>query len=321
MSDKVESLVNNGSFWLPGSYSTVSDNVDYLFNGIFWMSLIGTIAIVLVTLYFTIKYLRKSKEDKAQKQVKDNHTLEAIWTVIPFFVLMFIFYLGFKGFLQISVAPEDTVEYRVSAKKWVWVFENPSTGAKTINELVVPINTPIKLVMSSEDVLHSFFIPNFRVKKDVLPNRYTNIWFEATKAGTFQIFCTEFCGDGHSDMLATITVLEEDAYDEYLKKANNTDDVPLLDLGKKMYTAKGCNACHSLDGSAQIGPSWFDMYGSSRELSSGESVTYDDNYIRESIVYPANKVVKGYQNVMPSYSGLLTDREINAVIEYIKTLK
>jgi cytochrome c oxidase subunit 2 len=321
MSDKVESLISNGSFWLPGSYSTVSDSVDYLFNGIYWMSLIGTLAIVGIVLYFTVKYLRSPNNQIAKKQVKDNHVLEFAWTIIPFFILMFIFYKGFDGYLNLVVAPENTIEMRATAKKWVWVFENPTNGVKTINELFVPKGVPVKLVMSSEDVLHSFYVPNFRVKKDVLPNKYTNIWFEATKAGVFQIFCTEFCGDGHSDMLATLTVLEPEDYEKWLSKAGSTDDVPLLELGEKLYESKGCNACHSIDGSAKVGPSWFALYAKPRDVASGKSVTADDNYIRESIVNPGKEVVKGYQNVMPSYSGLLTDREINAIIEYIKTLK
>ena len=157
---------------------------------------------------------------EGKKQVVHNIKLEIAWTVIPFIIVMIIFYWGFKDYLILSIAPEGAIEIKVTGKKWFWTFEYPDSGIKSINECVVPIGKPVKLIMSSEDVLHSFFVPNFRIKRDIVPNKYSNIWFEATKAGTYQVFCTEYCGDAHSEMLASIIVLSEQDYEEWKNMSN-----------------------------------------------------------------------------------------------------
>lgn len=321
MDEKNVSLVNDGGFWFPGAYSTVSKLVDIQFSAILVLSIIFTFSILFITLLFAFKYKKTEKNNAATKQIIHNDKLEFIWTFIPFLIVMAIFYWGFKDYLRLTVAPDGATEIHVTAKKWFWTFEYPDTGLKSINDLVVPVGEPIKLVMTSEDVLHSFYIPNFRLKRDLVPNRYSNIWFEANKVGNFLALCTEYCGDAHSNMYANVKVLSKSDFKEWKENSNSTDDMPLTDLGKKLYTSKGCNACHSIDGSVMIGPSWKGSYGIKRELDNGEIVLIDENYIRESIVYPAKKIAKGYQNVMPSYAGLLSDREINGIIEYIKTLK
>ncbi len=315
------SLVSDGSYWLPGSYSTMSGIVDTQFYAVIWLSVIFTVAIVATTLFFSIKYKRTKKNQVASKQVVHNNKLEFIWTFIPLMIVMGIFYWGFKDYLKLTVAPDDVIEIHVTAKKWLWEFEYPETGMKSVNDLVVPVGKAVKLVMTSKDVLHSFYIPNFRIKRDLVPNRYSNLWFEATKIGRFQVFCTEYCGDAHSTMYGNLIVKSMEDYNEWLNSSGADDDMPLPDLGKKLYKSKGCNACHSIDGSMKIGPTWKNAYGQDRELADGKIVKIDENYIRESIVYPAKKIAKGYQNVMPAYAGLLTDREINAIIEYIKILK
>jgi len=316
-----ESLVEKGSLYLPGSYSTVSQNVDNLFYFILIISVVIASLMFIATLFFLFKY-KKSKDNLvAKKQLTHSNLLEVTWTVIPLIIVMVIFYWGFVDYLKLVVAPDDTVEIRVTGQKWYWSFYYPDSGAESTADLYVPIGQPVKLVMSSVDVLHSFFIPNFRVKRDVLPNRYSNVWFEATKLGSFQVFCTEYCGDAHSTMLANIHVLSRNDYNEKIAELSMGDDVPLPVLGKKLYKKQGCFSCHSIDGTDLVGPSWLGLYGQTREFDDGTSVIADDNYIRESIVYPAKKVVKGYPNVMNSYAGLLDDREINALIEYIKTLK
>ena len=318
--DNITSLVDYGTTWLPGSYSTLSEIVDVQFNAILWLSVFGTIGITLVTLYFCLKYKRTEKNQVAEKQIDHNLTVEVIWTVIPLIIVMGIFYWGFRDYLRLMVAPEDAMEIRVTGEKWRWYFEYPGTDKRPSDDLVVPVGQAVKLVMSSKDVLHSFFIPNFRVKRDVQPNRYSHLWFEATKLGTFQIFCTEYCGAQHSNMDAKLIVMSRSDFEDW-KEAGEDTETPLPILGKRLYKSKACNACHSIDGSRVIGPTWKNAYGAMRELESGESVLIDDNYLRESIVYPANKIAKGYPNVMNSYAGLLSDREINALIEYIKTLK
>jgi cytochrome c oxidase subunit II len=321
MNDNNESLMHKGSFWLPESASTVSGDVDTLFNFLMWLSVIVFIGLIGTGIYFLIKYKRTEKNKKAAGQLIHNTALEVSWTVIPLAICMFIFAWGYKDYLKLTISPADAVEFHVSGKKWMWEFEDPRTGAKSLNELVVPVNTPIKLIMTSEDVIHSFYVPNFRIKRDVIPNRYTRVWFEATKVGNFHVFCTEFCGDGHSAMLASIKVLSESDYEEWLAQGNSGDDLALEELGEKLYTSKACSTCHSLDGSSLTGPSWKGLYGSHKEFNSEASIEADANYIRESITNPAAKVVKGYAPVMPTYAGLLTDREISGLIEYIKTIK
>ena len=191
----------------------------------------------------------------------------------------------------------------------------------TLNEFVVPVNQPVRLIMSAEDVIHSFFVPSFRIKKDVLPNRYTTIWFETDQTGEYQVFCTEYCGDGHSGMLAVLKVVSWGDYQEWLQKgsAGANDAMPLMELGEKLYTSKACNTCHSLDGVSGVGPSWKGMY-EALLVSEGADVKVQ-NYLREAIVEPQKVIAKGYAPVMPSYSGLLSDREIDAIIEYIKSIK
>ncbi|MFT5171279.1 MAG: cytochrome c oxidase subunit 2 [Candidatus Marinamargulisbacteria bacterium] len=317
---KVESLMDNGTLWFPRSVSTVSDSVDLLYYVILWGSVIGFVGILLVCLYFTFRYRRSDQNPKAKEHITENLTLELTWTVVPLILCMMIFVWGYKDYLRLVVSPDDAMEIHVTAKKWMWQFEYPKDGVITLGEMVVPVGQPVTLKMSSEDVIHSFFVPNFRIKRDVIPNRYTQVWFEATDVGDFHIFCTEFCGDGHSEMLATLRVVSHSDYQKWLKAGSGEADkgMPLAELGKKLYTSKACNTCHSLDGSSAVGPTWKGLYNSGREFNSGKTGKSDDNYIRESIVNPGAKVVKGFQPIMPSYSGLLSDREINAVIEFIK---
>jgi cytochrome c oxidase subunit 2 len=317
---KNEILTKKGSFWFPEEASTEAYHVDGLFNFILYASLILFVGIAAVLFYFVKKYKRTSENQVAQAQVIHNTALEITWTVIPIIIVMFLFYWGFTGYLKMTVPPPNASEIRVTAKKWMWQFDYPN-GNKAVGELVVPVDTPIRLVMSSEDVIHSFFVPNFRIKRDVIPNRYTRIWFEANRTGQFQIFCTEYCGDGHSDMLGSIRVLSKADYAAWLKEANSGADLPLDKLGEKVYTSKGCNTCHSTDGSAKTGPTWKGLYGANRSMADGKAVKADDNYLRESMVDPKAKVVAGFQPVMPTFAGLLNDREITGVIEYIKTLK
>ncbi len=318
--NKNESLVKKGSLWFPEKASTEAYHVDSLFNFILWASIIMFIGITAVLVYFVRKFKRTKDNMVAQAQIIHNVKLEIIWTVIPLIITLFIFYWGIEGYFKMTVPPSNAMEIRVTAKKWMWQFDYAS-GTKSIGELVVPVDTPIKLVMSSEDVIHSFYAPNFRIKRDVIPNRYTRIWFEANRTGQFQIFCTEYCGDGHSDMMGTVRVLSGADYEKWLKEGDSGADMPLDKLGEKVYNSKGCATCHSTDGSAKTGPSWKGLYGSTRNFNGGGSTKADDNYIRESIVKPAEHVVAGYQPVMPTFAGILNDREINGVIEYIKTLK
>jgi len=210
---------------------------------------------------------------------------------------------------------------KVTAQKWFWPFDYPE-GASTVNELAAPLNTPVKLLMSSQDVIHSFFVPNFRVKMDVLPNRYSITWFEATRRGEFDLFCTEYCGKGHAEMIGKVRVVSESEYGQWLETGSGpAEGEGLVDYGRRLYVSKACNTCHSVDGSANVGPSFKQRFGNSQAMADGSFIMVDENYLRESILNPQAKIVAGFDPVMPTYQGLLKDREVDALIEFIKSLK
>ena len=317
---KIESLMHKGTAFCPEAVGPFADNVDALFYFIFWGSVIIFVGITLFVVYFLLAYRRKKDSQLATGQMTHNTLLELSWTVPPTILVLIVFVWGFKGYLQMAVPPLDAQEIHVNAKKWFWEFGYPN-GNKAIGELVIPINTPITLIMSSDDVLHSFFVPNFRIKRDVLPNRYTKLWFEADKVGNYQVFCTEYCGTGHSAMSAIVRVLSAEDYKAWLADANSGDELPLDKLGEKLYTSKACVTCHSTDGSARVGPTWKGLFDANRPIKGGSTVKGDENYLRESIVNPGAKVVVGFENIMPTYAGSLNDREISALIAYIKTLQ
>lgn len=316
---KTEELINNG--WFPKAATDAAASVDYLFYFILFLSVVCFIGIVGLMLFYILKYKRRSDDQIAESQMTHNTILEISWTVIPLILVTFIFAWGYLDFMKSTIPPVNAKEIRVTGKKWLWSFDYPQDGISTIGEIYVPVNTPIKLIMSSTDVLHSFYLPNFRIKRDTVPNRYTRLWFEANRTGTFQVFCTEYCGDGHSQMLADLHVLSEEDYADWVKSGGGSnDEMPLPELGEKLYTKFACNTCHSIDGSRVVGPTWKNLYGSDRKLADGSSVVADDDYIRTSIVYPAKQISAGYPPVMPAYPNL-SDRDLNAIIEYIKTLK
>lgn len=236
---------------------------------------------------------------------------------------MFIY--GFVVYKDMRTPPADAVDITVVGKQWLWTFEYYN-GKKTLNELYVEQNRPVRLVMQADDVLHSFFVPGFRVKQDLVPGRYVQLWFTPTKIGTFDIFCAEYCGTGHSVMLGKVIVLSPEAYDIWEHGLPGGEDtavanLPPAELGEKIYKEKGCNACHSVDGSTLVGPSFKGVFGHKVELTDGSTVDADENYIRQSILEPQTQVVKGFQPVMPSFKGILSDDEVTAVIAYIKTLE
>ncbi|MEM6732238.1 MAG: c-type cytochrome, partial [Myxococcota bacterium] len=250
-----------------------------------------------------------------------SNTLEVTWSVIPAILCVFMFYFGVVGFMDLRTSPADANEVTVRGYKWAWEFEYKNGG--TSQELHAVVGEATRLVMYSDDVLHSFFVPNFRVKQDVVPGRYTSLWFEPTVAGEHQIFCTEYCGTRHSDMLAKVIVHEsrEDYEQAVGKLMNKYEGLNLAQSGELIYKAKGCNGCHSIDGSRLVGPSFKGTWGSQRKFTDGSALDADENYIRNSVLYPQQKVVAGYAPVMPSYQGQLSDDEVGFIIEYIKSLK
>lgn len=327
------------SVWLPLTGSDVASNWNSLWDFLLWLSVFFFVLVVGAMIYLAIKY-RKGRPGKTG-YITGNHTLEIIWTVIPTVLLMVIFVWGYVVYNQMTRPPSDAMEVKVIGKQWSWTFQYED--GRTSPELYVPVNKPVKLVMSSEDVLHSFFIPNFRVKMDVVPGMYTSVWFEPTVVGKHQVFCTEYCGTAHSEMLTQVNVLDEQQYaawkrgkdvgpiaragGELVSEASAAEKPAALALsglaaqGEKLMQAKGCVACHTTDGTTKIGPSYKGVFGSKREFIDGTSAVADEQYIRESIENPSAKVLKGFQPLMPTFKGQINEQEMNALIAYIKAQK
>lgn len=301
---------------LPQQASTFSEQVDSLFWFIHGLGAFFFLLITGLVIYFAIRYRR----GRPGVTPAPSHSLplEVTWTVVPVILVMAIFVWGFQGYMFMNVPPRGAIDLTVTAQKWSWTFGYP-TGA-SVNELHVPVNTPVRLTMHSTDVIHGFFIPEFRQKMNVLPGRYTSTWFEATKEGEFQIYCSEYCGDGHSAMVSKVVVHSAEGYRSWLEQAS-ADVEPTAAAGEKLYQSKACFTCHTTDGTPKIGPSFRGVFGKTEAMADGSSVTVDEDYLRESILEPTAKVVQGFQPVMPTYQGQLKPNEIQALIEYIKALR
>jgi cytochrome c oxidase subunit 2 len=315
---------SEGSFWLPPQASSVASSTDELFHFILWLSAFFFVLIIAAIVLFMFRY-RRRRAGQQTADIEGNTRLEIAWAVIPTLLLVVLFFWGFRGYMNLAVPPADALDIRVVAEKWKWNFVYPDDGIEVSGKIegdvndpfVVPVNQPVKLTMSSKDVIHSFYVPAFRVKKDVVPNRYSVLWFEAEREGVFDVMCAEYCGAGHSTMIAKIKVVSESAYREWLQTAGGPAD------GSKLFVTKGCNACHSIttDGKGLPGPPLAKKYGAMEMLADGSQVKVDDNYIRESIMQPNAKVVRGYQPVMPTFAGQLSEEQLNALVDYIKSLK
>ena len=321
-------------FWFPESASTNAEVVDSLFYGILWICIVFFVLIVGLMIAFLAKY-RARPGHKEEHTAHHNNALEALWSIIPSLLLIPIFGYGFIGYLDLRTPQEGALEIEVIAKKWAWAFRYPNGHID--EDLHVPLDEPVKLVMSSDDVLHSLYIPAFRVKMDCVPGRYSKMWFQATRmprdrteeegqygedAEGFDLFCTEYCGTGHSAMLAKVIVHESGTYEAWLEKAIEwLDSESPAERGLSIYKKRGCAGCHSIDGRAGTGPSFKNIYGAMHEMADGSQVEVDENYIRESVLNPMAKIRAGYQPVMPSFQGQLKDRDIAALIWFIKSLK
>jgi len=309
-------------FWLPRQGSTSAAKVDFLFHAITNLSIFFYVLIAVVLFTFIWKY-RARPGHKARPSADHNQLLEVTWTVIPVIIVMWIFWQGFTVFLDLEQPPQNAYEVQVLGQKWKWLFTYPN-GVVDDN-LHVPPDEPIRLVMTSQDVIHSLYIPDFRIKRDAVPGRYEREWFQAGP-GEYQLFCAEYCGTSHSGMLSKVIVhRSRPEFDAWLADAGNfLDKLPpekLWEGGQKLYNQRGCKQCHSVDGTSGIGPSFKGIWGHEQPLTGGGKVTVEENYVRESIVNPQAKVVAGFEPVMPTYQGRLKDKEITAIIEYLKTLE
>jgi len=306
---------------LPEAAAEFASRVDFSFWLVSIISLVFFVLILFLIIYFPIRYKRREGDADDAPDYRSSHVLEAIWTIIPTILCLIIFAYGLSVYNEIRAVPEggDAIEVRVEGRMWDWVFTYPD-GRKTINDLYVPLDQPVRLMMRSADVLHSFFIPAFRTKQDLMPNQYTKLWFKPTKVGTFDVFCTEYCGTGHSDMIGKVHVLSADDYAAWQSESEAEEQRAPVELGEALYAERGCNACHSIDGTRGVGPTLAGLWGKTEELQNGETVQVDEDYLRESILEPGVKIVATYPPSMPSFQGLLNEDEIAALIAYIKSL-
>jgi cytochrome c oxidase subunit 2 len=322
---QVEDLVG-GNFWMPKAVNLTADDSDLMYYAVLGLSIFFFVAITGAVAYFVIKY-RHRPGRKPEPSSGHNDALEITWTVIPTIICVFLFYYGWTSYVRVVTPPTKAVEINVLAWRWNWQFTH-GNGVQD-SDLHVPMNTPVRLVMTSKDVLHSFYAPVMRVKQDIIPRRYTYAWFFPTKPGTYRLTCAEYCGTNHSQMgitndgrRAVVVVHGPGGYERYLAdKAAQSTGLPPDQLGKLLYEKKGCNACHTLDGTARVGPSFQRSFGTMVPLSDGTQVKLDENYIRESLMYPQAKARSGFPPSMPSFEGQLKPQEIEGIIAYIKSLK
>jgi cytochrome c oxidase subunit 2 len=299
----------------PEQASTIARSVDYLYWFITLVTLFFTTVIFAIIFYFMIKYRRRGPGERP-KAIEGSLPLEILWTVIPTLIVAVIFVWGSTLYFRNAEPPQGAMEIFVTGKQWMWKVEHPE-GQREINELHVPLGRPVKLTMTSEDVIHDFFVPAFRVKKDVLPGRYTSLWFEPTKLGTFHLFCAQYCGAYHAGMIGSVIVVEPDEYERWL--AGTVQGESPEAAGEKLYLQDGCGTCHLADGTGP-GPSLLGVYGQPVKLTTGETVTADDAYVRESILAPRAKIVAGYAPIMPTFQGQLTEEQITDLIAYVRLL-
>jgi cytochrome c oxidase subunit 2 len=305
--------MDRGFQMMPEQASTVAQPVDSLYTFLWIVTVFFTVLIATLIIYFAIRYRRRSPDEPPPPKVHTDYRLELTWTIIPLVLVLIIFWWGARVLYVQMRPPADTLDVDVVAKQWMWKVQHRSTGRREINELHVPLGRPVRLLMASQDVIHSFFIPAFRVKQDVVPGRYTTLWFQPSRVGTYHLFCAEYCGNQHSGMIGRVTVMEPADYEAWL--AGTTADEPAAVAGERLFYHFGCATCHG-----QRGPTLANVYGQPRPLQGGGSVVADEAYLRESILYSTEKLVEGFQPIMPSYRGQISEEQLMQIVAYIKSL-
>ena len=302
--------------WLPEVASTNAGKVDALYYYLSGVTAFFTLLISGVLIFFVIRYRRRSPFE-IPRPVAGSHRLETIWTVIPFMIAMSFFVWATNLYFQQARSPKLAQEIYVVGKQWMWKVQH-STGQREINELHVPKGRKIRLIMTSEDTIHSFFIPVFRIKADVLPGRYTDQWFEAKNTGTFHLFCAEYCGMNHSGMIGSVIVMEPKEFDNWL--AGNAGNQTPAAAGQQLFQSLGCASCHGVNGEGGRGPTLAGLFGRQARLTTGTSVVADEVYIRESIVNPQAQIVEGFTGIMPTFQGQVSEDQLLQLLAFIKSL-
>ena len=300
----------------PDQASTIAWEVDTLYFVLIALSAIFAIPVCILIITFAIRFREGAKVSRVWPSI-DHYKIEVAWSVIPLILAMAIFAWSTSLYFKINTPPADTVDVSIVGKQWMWKAQHPN-GRREINELHVPVNRPVKLTMISQDVIHSFYIPAFRIKQDVLPGRYTTTWFEATRPGEYHLFCTEYCGTDHAGMGGRIVVMEEAQYQRWL--TGNTSNEPLAVTGERLFQQLGCATCHRAEDEGR-GPSLIGLLGESVQLANGTTLAADEAYIRESILEPNAKIVAGYEAIMPTFQGQISEEGIIQITAYLKSLE
>jgi len=300
----------------PPNASSIATEMDLLYLFIAATSAFFVVVVAALVVYFTVKYRRRHPTEVGA-DIHGSLVLELTWTVIPFILSMVMFIWGADLFFRLSSPPADAMEVFVVGKQWMWKVQHPD-GIREINELHVPIGRPVKITLGSEDVVHSFGIPAFRVKMDAVPGKWTTMWFTATKAGTYHIFCNQFCGTKHAGMVGQVIVMTQQDYEVWLGGGRST--VSTVQSGERLFTELSCHTCHRAESDAR-GPSLKNLYGSTVQLRDGRKVVADESYLRESIMNSQAKVVEGYQPIMPAFQGMVSEENLMQLVAYLKALK
>jgi cytochrome c oxidase subunit 2 len=305
----------SGTPLFPESASTMAPRVDALYFFLIGLAVFFSLLIAGLITYYALKFRRRSPR-AIGAQSHGNLTLELTWTVIPLMITMVIFVWGAGLYFAMSRPPDDTLDIYVVGKQWMWKFQHLD-GQREINELHVPAGRAVRLIATSEDVIHDWFVPAFRVKADVIPGRYVNIWFQATKPGRYHLFCAEYCGTKHSGMTGEVVVMQPRDYQLWL--GGGETGGTLASAGERLFVDLACNTCHRPDSQGR-GPVLDGLIGRTVKLQSGESIVADEAYVRESILNPSAKITSGYQPIMPTFQGLVTEEQVLQIIEYVKSL-
>lgn len=308
--------------FMPTQGTEIAKSVDSLYGFLLVISFVSCVIVIGGMIYFAIKYKRKSANDKTAYITHDTR-LEILWSVIPLILFLFVFAWGWMIYHDMRSMPKDALEIHVTGKQWAWTAEYKN-GVKS-TEVVVPVGRDVKIILSAEDVLHSFYVPSFRLKQDAVPGRYTAIWFHADKMGDFHVFCAEYCGTQHSGMITKLKVVSQDDFDKWLTTESEVSTLPMAQRGAKIFQTRACASCHNVDSPAvKVGPSLQKVFGAeNHQLENGVVSKVDENYLRESILDSQAKIVKGFgpRSAMPAFQGQLSESEVTALIEYIKSLK
>jgi len=306
-------MFENLPLW-PTRASTTAGNVDALF--IFLVTLAGIMCVLIFTmiLVFAIRYRRSASPNATQ--IEGSNALELTWSLVPAAIFLAIFVWGAVIYFNERTPPQGATEVYTVAKQWMWKFQHLE-GQREINELHVPVGRDVKMIMTSQDVIHSFYVPAFRIKQDVLPGRYTVAWFHATRPGTYHLFCAEYCGTQHSGMIGQVVVMEPAQYEAWLGGGGATGN--LASTGQQIFMSLGCSTCHRMDTQGR-GPNLTGVFGKPVLLEDGRTVVADEDYVRESVLNPGAKVVSGFKPIMPTFQGIVSEEQVNALIAYIKSL-